>query len=98
MWAPAALAVLVTLAPGPATAPVRPDRSELPVDELLAGRILGLGRGGAARVDGKELLAVTPELTPVLDEGVATGAVGVFNLRRPGDRALAAAAVRPELE
>ena len=85
MWAPAALAVLVTLAPGPATAPVRPDRSEIPVDELLAGRILGLGRDGAALVDEKEVLAVSPEMRAFLDEEVATGTVGIFKLRQLGN-------------
>ena len=98
MWAPAALAVLVTLAPGPATAPVRPDRSEIPVDELLAGRILGLGRDGAALVDEKEVLAVTPEMRAFLDEEVATGAVGIFKLRQLGNAIIHAPTFRLEYD
>src|SRR2546428_5565253 len=98
MWAPAALAFVVTLAPGPATAPVRPDRSEIPVDELLAGRVLGLGRDGAALVDEKEVLAVSPEMRAFLDREVATGAVGIFKLRQLGNAIIHAPTFRLEYD
>jgi Flp pilus assembly protein TadD len=82
MWVRTALVCIVTLLPGCASAPARSDRAGIPVDELLAGRPLGLMQAPVTLVDAHEVLTLSPEMRAFLDQRVTDGAGSSAKLRQ----------------
>jgi Flp pilus assembly protein TadD len=85
MWTRTALACLVILLPGCASAPPRPQRVGIAVDELLAGRPLALTQDAPTLVDEKEVLAVSAEMRTFLERHLARGGGRAFKLRQLSD-------------
>ena len=78
----AALACLLTLAPGCASVPPRRDGVGITPDELRAGAVLGEARDSSPLVGPEEVLAVSAEMQAFLDAHVARSADRVTRLRQ----------------
>jgi Flp pilus assembly protein TadD len=85
MWVRGVVVLLVTLAPGCASAPWSREHVEVTREELLAGTPLGLPPEHPPLVAEEEVLAVSPEMQAFLDAHVAGGASSVPRLRQLAD-------------
>jgi Flp pilus assembly protein TadD len=83
MWVRTLVVCLTTLGLGCASAPRKPDRVGIPLDELLRGAPLARVKHTAAPIDESEILAVSPEMRDFLHAHVTT-AGGAARLRQLG--------------